>query len=53
MQKLTDINKLIKILRNIEDQEQSQYDLIKRIKDKIEDEILKGLGVPSEPKKKP
>jgi len=51
MQKLTDINKLIKMLRTIEDQEQSQYDLIKRIKDKIEEDLIKGALDLPEPKK--
>jgi hypothetical protein len=51
MQKLTDINKLIKMLRTIEDQEQAQYDLIKRIKDKIEEDLIKGALDLPEPKK--
>jgi hypothetical protein len=40
MQGLTDVNKLIKILRDIEEQEQKQFDLIDAIKRKIEDKLI-------------
>jgi hypothetical protein len=46
MQGLTDVNKLIKMLRQIEEEEQRQYDLINQVKKKLEDELLKGILEP-------
>lgn len=46
MQGLTDINKLITMLRKIEEEEQKQYDLINQIKKKLEDDLLKGILEP-------
>ncbi len=50
MQKLTQINDLIKKLRAIEEAEQTQFELIKKVKDQIEKELLEGATTP-QPKK--
>jgi hypothetical protein len=49
MQKLTQINDLIKKLRFIEEAEQTQFELIQKIKKKLEDDLLEGVTTP--PKK--
>jgi hypothetical protein len=56
MQGLTDLNKLVKILRDIEEQEQAQWDLMEMIRKKLEDTIFNNLlepGKKPEEKKKP
>ena len=42
MQRLTDLNELIRQLRGIEEAEQIQADILKKIKDKREEEIING-----------
>ncbi len=49
MKKLTEINDLIIKLRAIEETEASQYDLIKKIKEQIENELLDPLSPPKKP----
>jgi hypothetical protein len=53
MQGLTDINKLIRVLTEIEAQEQKQFDLIDTLKRKIEDDLVKDALEGKTPEKKP
>ncbi len=53
MEGMTDINKLIKILAEIEKKEQEQYETVKALREKIEKELLDAaLGGPEKPKEK-
>lgn len=53
MQGLTDINKLIKILADIEKDENIQYDTIEKIKNDLENKIFEDTKPPDKPKDKP
>ncbi len=54
MEGLIEIGKLIKELQKIEEEEVKQFDLIKRLRDKLEADLLKDLlGEPKPPDKKP
>lgn len=43
MERLSDINKIIKLLQEVEQEENRQKGVLKKIKDQLEDELLKGL----------